>query len=300
MTVSTTTNKVSYIGNGIATEFAIPFPFLETAHLKVYQLLNDIQTKRTDWTVSNGNMIFETPPANGAQIVILREVPLTQETDYQENEILAAETLERNFDRLTMQVQQLKEQSERAVTVDIFDDTQAADLLPSIRTAVSDAAAYAQTACQKADDAAQASAIATAQATIATNKANEAGTTLASKLNTDVNNLTVTGKTNISALAMPSTNYINLTLQATGTVYTASADGYVVFNAYATDPAGVISLLTHPVGINTQCTAGGNGNPYLRVFLPVAKNTTFRAEYSAVRTEGTGFVFRFFYAKGAC
>ena len=42
MTVSTTTNKVVYIGNGIATSFAIPFPFLEKEHLKVRQLLNDV------------------------------------------------------------------------------------------------------------------------------------------------------------------------------------------------------------------------------------------------------------------
>ena len=58
MTVSTTTNKVDYIGNGVATSFAIPFPFLEQEHLKVYQLLNDVQTERTDWTVSGGNMIL--------------------------------------------------------------------------------------------------------------------------------------------------------------------------------------------------------------------------------------------------
>ena len=107
MTVSTTTNKVAYIGNGVATSFAIPFSFLELGHLKVYQLLNNIQTERTDWTVSGGNMVFETAPAENAQIVIMREVPLTQETDYRENEVLPAETLERNFDKLTMQVLQL-------------------------------------------------------------------------------------------------------------------------------------------------------------------------------------------------
>ena len=131
MTVSTTTNKVAYIGNGIATTFAIPFPFLEREHLKVYQLLNNIQTERTDWTVSGRNMVFATAPAENAQIVIIRKVPLTQETDYRENEILPAETLERNFDKLTMQVQQLKEQADRAVTVDIFDDTDAASLTAS-------------------------------------------------------------------------------------------------------------------------------------------------------------------------
>jgi len=183
MAVSTTTNKVSYIGNGIAASFAIPFPFLENEHLKVYQLLNDIQTERTDWTVSGGNMVFDTAPANDAQIVIMREVPLTQETDYRENEILPAETLERNFDKLTMQVQQLKEQADRAVTVDIFDNTDAASLIPSIRQAVSDAAEYAAISEQNAQTASD-------KSDTATNKAAEVSNALLSKANTDLSNCT--------------------------------------------------------------------------------------------------------------
>ena len=197
MTVSTTTNKVAYIGNGIATTFSIPFPFLEQEHLKVKQLLNNEQTDRTDWTVSGGNMVFATAPTNNAQIVIMREVPLTQETDYRENEVLPAETLERNFDKLTMQVQQLKEQAERAVTVDIFDNTDAANLLPSIRQAVSDCAGYAATARDKADTATQkadnASASATSaaqQAGIAADKATEISNALSTKANSDLSNCT--------------------------------------------------------------------------------------------------------------
>ena len=190
MTVSTTTNKISYIGNGVAVEFAIPFPFLETTHLKVFQLLNDVQSERTDWTIQDGNIVFADAPASGAQIVILREVPFTQETDYQENEILAAETLERNFDSLTMQVQQLKEQADRAVTVDIFDDTQTADLLPSIRTAVSDAANYAQTASNKAEIAEIKAQDAEESAQIATEKATEVSVALITKANTDLSNCT--------------------------------------------------------------------------------------------------------------
>ena len=138
MTVSSQTNKVIYIGNGVAKEFAIPFSFLEQEHIKVRQKKNDIQTERTDWTVKSGNLIFADAPESGAEIAIVREVPLTQETDYRDNEILHAETLERNFDKLTMQVQQLAEKSARAVTVDIFDDTAADSLIPSIRKAVSD------------------------------------------------------------------------------------------------------------------------------------------------------------------
>ena len=158
MTVSSQTNKVIYIGNGVAKEFAIPFSFLEQEHIKVRQKKNDIQTERTDWEINGGNIVFKTAPESGAEIAIVREVPLTQETDYRENEILPAETLERNFDKLTMQVQQLKEQIDRAVTVDVFDDTQAASLIPSIRQAVSDCqtavattAANAQTATARAD-----------------------------------------------------------------------------------------------------------------------------------------------------
>ena len=124
MTVSTTTNKVSYTGNGVAVSFAIPFPFLEREHLKVWQFLNNIQMQRTDWTLSGGNMVFETAPADGARIIIMREVPLTQETDYRENEILPAETLERNFDKLTMQVQQLAEESGRSVKTGMFSATE--------------------------------------------------------------------------------------------------------------------------------------------------------------------------------
>ena len=181
MTVSTTTNKISYIGNGVSNSFAIPFPFLSSDYLRVFQLLNNVQTERTDWTIQNGNLVFDTIPPNEAQIVIMREVPLTQETDYQENEILAAETLERNFDRLTMQIQQLKEQADRAITADIFDNTDTSDLLPSIRQSVSDAAGYAETALSEAQNAEQAALISTQKATLATQKAQECIETLANK-----------------------------------------------------------------------------------------------------------------------
>ncbi len=186
MTVSTTTNKTTYIGNGVATTFAIPFPFLEKEHLKVRQLLNNVQTERTDWTISGGNMIFEAAPAENARIVIMREVPLTQETDYRENEILPAETLERNFDKLTMQIQQLKEQADRAVTVDIFDNTDASSLIPSIRQAVSDCAGYASTATNKVQMAITQAGYAEASAQAAALSEQNAANLLANKADKNV------------------------------------------------------------------------------------------------------------------
>ena len=307
MTVSSQTNKVIYVGNGVAKEFAIPFSFLEKEHIKVRQKKNDIQTERMDWTVKSGNLVFTDAPESGAEIAIVREVPMTQETDYRDNEILHAETLERNFDKLTMQVQQLAEKSARAVTVDIFDDTSAAELIPSIRKAVSDCTVKAQAAAEAADSATTQANASAMQANAAKTQAAEAQTAadntaamLTTKANVSLSNLTAAGKTVVSNLSMPSASYKELTLGSTGTVYTAPADGYVVFNGYATAPQGVISLLTHPTGLNTLCTAGGNGNPFLRVYLPVAKGAQFRAEYYYINTSGSGYMFRFYYAKGAC
>ena len=183
MTVNSQQNKISYVGNGVATEFAIPFSYLDKSHLSVWQMLNGVQSERTDWTAANGTLIFKTAPENNAQIVIMRQVPLTQETDYRENEILPAETLERCFDKLTMQVQQLEEKSGRAVTVDVFDDTNAASLIPSIRKAVSDCTAAASSAQSSASAASEKAAQAQTAAT-------NAAATLASKANADLSNCT--------------------------------------------------------------------------------------------------------------
>ena len=298
MTVSTTTNKVAYVGNGIATEFAIPFPFLETAHLSVYQLLNDIQTQREDWTVQNGNLIFETAPANEAQIVIMRIVPFTQETDYQENEILAAGTLERNFDSLTMQVQQLKELSERAVTVDIFDDTPAAELLPSIRSAVSDAAGYAQMANEKAEDAEEASLIATTQATIATDKANEASTILTSKASINADNFSITGREKLIENTFLGSTVVSgilpETIVSTASFYTAPEHGYI-FICGCTQGQSICNFFINDVRV------GCMGSPdalqtYQTVFFPLKKGDVFKTS-----TESSMLLqvySAFFFAKG--
>ena len=190
MTVNSQQNKISYMGNGAAKDFTVPFPYLDKSHLTVRQMLNGVQSERTDWTVSGGTLTFETAPANNAQIVIMRQVPLTQETDYRENEILSAETLERCFDKLTMQVQQLEEKSGRAVTVDVFDDTNAASLIPSIRKAVSDCAAAAVSARANADTASEKAVQAQTSATNAASAETHTAAVLGTKANKDLSNCT--------------------------------------------------------------------------------------------------------------
>ena len=206
MTVSSQTNKVIYTGNGVATEFAIPFSFLEQGHIKVRQKLDDIQTERTDWEIRAGNLVFQTAPEQGAEIAVIREVPLTQETDYRENEILPAETLERDFDKLTMQVQQLKEQIDRAVTVDVFDDTQAASLIPSIRQAVSDCQTAVATTAANAQTATEQAAASSASAANAAASETNTAAMLGTKANVNASNFTEQGKEAIKNMTLPDNN----------------------------------------------------------------------------------------------
>lgn len=294
MTVSTTTNKVAYIGNGIATTFAIPFPFLEKTHLKVYQLLNNVQTDRTDWTISGGNMVFATAPANDAQIVIMREVPLTQETDYRENEVLPAETLERNFDKLTMQVQQLKEQADRAVTVDVFDDTDAASLIPSIRQSVSDCAGYVETATQKAQNALASAASAAEQAEIAAQKTREASAILNNKANKDMDDLSAVRKKTVAHLAMPGNQHIDLTPGSSNTNYTAPADGFFTVS-FSASAAGFVNLAVSTTGLlytgSVPAASGAFG-----MSIPVKQGDVLNVWYSTALTLNR---IRFIYAQGA-
>ena len=289
MTVSSQTNKVIYIGNGVAKEFAIPFSFLEKEHIKVRQKKNNIQTERTDWTVKSGNLVFTDAPESGAEIAIVREVPMTQETDYRDNEILHAETLERNFDKLTMQVQQLAEKSARAVTVDIFDDTQAAELIPSIRKAVSDC----QTAVEKT------TANITAAATSATNAAaSETNTAamLGTKANVDLDNLSATGKAVASNLAMLSDSFIKMTLGATETTYTAPADGafFIGKNAAGANQHIYADVYKGNTFLYT-CNMLSHSTESLNLRIPVSKGSSVIIRHNL---SGTTNIFRFIYANG--
>ena len=289
MTVSSQTNKVIYIGNGVAKEFAIPFSFLEKEHIKVRQKKNNIQTERTDWTVKSGNLVFTDAPESGAEIAIVREVPLTQETDYRDNEILYAETLERNFDKLTMQVQQLAEKSARAVTVDIFDDTAAAELIPSIRKAVSDC----QTAVEKT------TANITAAATSATNAAaSETNTAamLGTKANVDLDNLSAAGKAVASNLAMLSDSFIEMTLGATETTYTAPADGafFIGKNAAGANQHIYADVYKGNTFLYT-CNMLSHSTESLNLLIPVSKGSSVIIRHNL---SGTTNIFRFIYANG--
>lgn len=123
MTVATTTNRVSYSGDGATIIFPFTFSIFEYTDLIV--ILTDSDGNDTtlsldvDYTVegttNGGNVTLTTAPALGETLTIIRELPITQEVDYIENDSFPAETHEEALDKATMILQQLNEKFSRAL-----------------------------------------------------------------------------------------------------------------------------------------------------------------------------------------
>ncbi|EDT6614000.1 hypothetical protein AH594_001480 [Salmonella enterica subsp. enterica] len=118
MTVSTEVDHNDYIGNGVTTSFPYTFRIFKKSDLvvQVVDLSENITelTLDTDYTVTGaggytgGNVVLSSPLANGYQISISRELPVTQETDLRNQGKFFAEVHEDAFDKLTMLIQQVR------------------------------------------------------------------------------------------------------------------------------------------------------------------------------------------------
>ena len=127
MTVSSTTVKNSYSGNGSTTQFAYGYKiFADTDLIVIIRSAagtETVKTLTTHYTVagagdaSGGSITFTTgnTPASGETVVIIREVPQTQAIDYIANDPFPAESHEEGLDRATMTTQQVQEELNRSI-----------------------------------------------------------------------------------------------------------------------------------------------------------------------------------------
>lgn len=131
MTVASETSRIEYVGDGTSDEFAVPFYFIESAHLVVYNG-SALVTENVHYTVTGagnpagGTVTFGTAPANGNSVVILRDPPVTQTTDYEPNDPFPAESHEAALDKLTMIAQRLSSRVDRSLHL-ADDETLVAD-----------------------------------------------------------------------------------------------------------------------------------------------------------------------------
>jgi hypothetical protein len=109
MSVNTTTNKISYTGDGTTTIFAYNFKILDATHLVVY-LNGVVQTNGYSVTGvgadAGGGVVFGTAPNSGVAVFLQRIVPLTQPVSTVDNATILSSVLDVALDRVTMQVQQ--------------------------------------------------------------------------------------------------------------------------------------------------------------------------------------------------
>ena len=127
MTISSTTVKNSYSGNGTLDTFNYTFKIFADTDLEV--IIRDatatetVKTLTTHYTVtgagsaSGGTIVFTSGniPSATETVVIRRAVPQTQAIDYIANDPFPAESHEEGLDRAMMSVQQLQEEVDRSI-----------------------------------------------------------------------------------------------------------------------------------------------------------------------------------------
>jgi hypothetical protein len=120
MTLSTTASRVAYAANGATTAFNFDFKIWAAANLKVYlrsntTLVDTLQTLNSDYTLNiasypaTGTVVFTTAPPAGRTVVIVRDMPLTQDLDLIASGTFAAENIEQQLDKLAAEIQTLRE-----------------------------------------------------------------------------------------------------------------------------------------------------------------------------------------------
>jgi hypothetical protein len=128
MTISSTTVRNSYNGDGSTTTFSYTFKIFANSDLQVIIRNNTtatetVKTLTTHYTItgagsaSGGSVIFTAGniPASGETVVLRRAVPQTQAIDYIANDPFPAESHEEGLDRAMMTLQQVQEEVTRSI-----------------------------------------------------------------------------------------------------------------------------------------------------------------------------------------
>jgi len=127
MTISSTTVKNSYSGNGTLDTFNYTFKIFADADIQVIirdaSATETVKTLTTHYTVtgagsaSGGTIVFTAGniPSATETVVIRRASPQTQAIDYIANDPFPAESHEEGLDRSMMAIQQLQEEIDRSI-----------------------------------------------------------------------------------------------------------------------------------------------------------------------------------------
>ena len=125
------TGHQSYMGDGVAKEFAVPFKYFadENGQVWLKVIVSDpdgnnsvILSQNVDFTITapeqpNGTITLIDPLATDKKITIIYDVPFSQEQSWKEFGRMPASSIERGFDLSTIQSLQLLETIGRCIKI---------------------------------------------------------------------------------------------------------------------------------------------------------------------------------------
>lgn len=311
--------RIQYTADGINKTFETPFIIFNEEALDVYldeEKITQGYTIQTDDEM-RGQVVFETAPENGTLITLSRHLTIARTSDFQEGGSLRANTLNYELDYQTACLQELADNINRSMVLPPYavdSDIQLTLPLPKAgRAIVWDAdgknlenselemnKVYQQLtqnvslAEQQAATATEQANLATEQALIATQKANaaaaafesatvaadEAKACVTSKANTDMDNLTETGKANVFEQAVIVEKYCEGTEW-----YRIWSDGWIEQGGRGTMPATEATInLLKPFSNTNFCVTTATREHYA---MTTKINSASQVEFDYPNT-GTG------------
>lgn len=126
---------------------------------------------------------------------------------------------------------------------------------------------------------------------------NQIATDLNGKMDRDCLNASDTGNIQMAKASMPSNTYIDLTLNASGSTYTAPADGWYFLSTNARSSSTPAFIILYSNNYFVTSTADISVNWETAALIPVRKGGNVTVVYGTTDANYTHF--RFFYAVGS-
>jgi hypothetical protein len=121
ITIGDVAPRVQYVADGVLAEYTYPFPIFEAADLEI-RLDGTVTTGGATVTGAGlsegGSVIFDAPPPAGALVTLRRRLRLARMSDFQDNGVLRARTLNDELDYQVAALQQVADDVAGAVRLD--------------------------------------------------------------------------------------------------------------------------------------------------------------------------------------
>lgn len=156
--ISDLSPKAKYLGDGVTKAFAFNCMNWQESDIFVYVgdelIVSGYQIQSSDLT-EGATIVFDTPPADGEKITIMRQVELKRISQFEESGVFKAAVINNELNHLIAAVQQVNEIAERCVKVTVTDDQKPEELLEDVYKRLESSNEIAAAAQKSADDTAE-------------------------------------------------------------------------------------------------------------------------------------------------